>query len=167
MSSAGDVTRWLQQLKTGNHDAAQPLWERYFRRLVALARDRLRKLPRTATDEENAGAVAVAVQAHSAWAGRSSFPAPHGRFGGVQVLERRADADKVAARVRGVAGGRLQARNMRLPEAVELPHQQLAQVLAGHRRQGDAEVLRIRTRLEGDAHLRRRSQEAVRAASGT
>ena len=53
MSSAGDVTRWLQQLKAGDREAARALWERYFRRLVTLARDRLRALPRAARDEED------------------------------------------------------------------------------------------------------------------
>ena len=53
MSSAGDVTRWLQQLKAGDREAARALWERYFRRLVTLARDRLRALPRAAADEED------------------------------------------------------------------------------------------------------------------
>jgi DNA-directed RNA polymerase specialized sigma24 family protein len=71
MSSAGDVTRWLQQLKAGDHAAAQPLWERYFRRLVALARDRLRKLPRAATDEED-----VALSAFDSFCRR----AEEGRF---------------------------------------------------------------------------------------
>ena len=55
MSSAGDVTRWLEQLKAGDREAAQPLWEQYFRRLVGLARERLRHrgLPRAAGDEED------------------------------------------------------------------------------------------------------------------
>ena len=53
MPSAGDVTRWLQQLKAGDREAARALWERYFRRLVTLARDRLRALPRAAADEED------------------------------------------------------------------------------------------------------------------
>jgi RNA polymerase sigma factor (sigma-70 family) len=53
MPSAGDVTRWLLQLKAGDREAARALWERYFRRLVTLARDRLRALPRAARDEED------------------------------------------------------------------------------------------------------------------
>ncbi|MBI1915085.1 MAG: hypothetical protein HYS12_10160 [Planctomycetes bacterium] len=71
MSSAGDVTRWLQQLKAGDHDAVQPLWERYFRRLVGLARDRLRKLPRRTADEED-----VALSAFDSFCRR----AEEGRF---------------------------------------------------------------------------------------
>ena len=53
MPSVGDVTGWLQRLKAGDRGAAQPLWERYFRQLVGLARDRLRALPRAAADEED------------------------------------------------------------------------------------------------------------------
>jgi hypothetical protein len=49
---ADDVTHWLGRLKEGDRAAAQPLWERYFRRLVGLARERLRGLPRAAADEE-------------------------------------------------------------------------------------------------------------------
>ena len=42
MSSEGSVTRWVSALKCGDAAAAQPLWERYHRRLVGLARDKLR-----------------------------------------------------------------------------------------------------------------------------
>jgi hypothetical protein len=38
----GSVTRWIDDLKAGNAAAAQPLWERYFTRLVQLARAKLR-----------------------------------------------------------------------------------------------------------------------------
>jgi DNA-directed RNA polymerase specialized sigma24 family protein len=53
MSSAGSVTTWVGQLRAGNRDAAQQLWERYFARLVGLARKRLRGLRRGAADEED------------------------------------------------------------------------------------------------------------------
>jgi DNA-directed RNA polymerase specialized sigma24 family protein len=71
MSSAGDVTRWLQQLKAGDRGAAQPLWEQFFRRLVGLARERLRHLPRQAADEED-----VALSAFDSFCRR----AEQGRF---------------------------------------------------------------------------------------
>jgi DNA-directed RNA polymerase specialized sigma24 family protein len=38
MASTHSVTRWLQQLKQGDPEAVGPLWERYFTRLVHLAR---------------------------------------------------------------------------------------------------------------------------------
>jgi DNA-directed RNA polymerase specialized sigma24 family protein len=52
-SANGSVTRWLGQLQAGDPAAAQPLWERYFRRLVGLARKRLHGAPRGARDEED------------------------------------------------------------------------------------------------------------------
>jgi hypothetical protein len=52
-SSSGSVTHWLNLLKAGDSAAARPLWERYFRRLVGLARTRLRGAPRQAADEED------------------------------------------------------------------------------------------------------------------
>src|SRR5262245_62417052 len=51
MEPTGSVSHWLGQLKAGDRAAAQPLWERYFRRLVALARTRLQGTPRRAADE--------------------------------------------------------------------------------------------------------------------
>jgi DNA-directed RNA polymerase specialized sigma24 family protein len=53
MSSTGSVTHWISLLKAGNHAAAQPLWERYYRRLVGLAYKKLQGLPRRAADEED------------------------------------------------------------------------------------------------------------------
>jgi DNA-directed RNA polymerase specialized sigma24 family protein len=50
---AESVTQWLGQLRAGDPAAAQKLWERYFQRLVRLARRRLRDVPRRAADEED------------------------------------------------------------------------------------------------------------------
>src|SRR5436190_1118263 len=36
MGSPGSVTGWLAQLQAGEDEAAQPLWERYFRQLEEL-----------------------------------------------------------------------------------------------------------------------------------
>lgn len=49
----GSVTRWITQLRAGDQTAAGPLWQRYFERLVALARARLEQSPRRAADEED------------------------------------------------------------------------------------------------------------------
>src|SRR5262249_54010357 len=51
--SGGSVTRWVTALKGGDAAAAQPLWERYHRQLVALARQRLQTARRRAADEED------------------------------------------------------------------------------------------------------------------
>jgi DNA-directed RNA polymerase specialized sigma24 family protein len=53
MCAPGSVTNWLVRLKEGDPDAAQPLWERYFHRMVALARQRLRGARRREADEED------------------------------------------------------------------------------------------------------------------
>ena len=53
MSSGGSVTRWVAALKAGDAAAAQPLWERYHRQLVALARRKLDASRRRAADEED------------------------------------------------------------------------------------------------------------------
>jgi DNA-directed RNA polymerase specialized sigma24 family protein len=52
----GSVTRWIGDLKSGADSAAQHLWERYFERLVRLARKKLQntRRPRTVQDEEDA-----------------------------------------------------------------------------------------------------------------
>jgi DNA-directed RNA polymerase specialized sigma24 family protein len=49
----GSVTHWIVQLRAGDQAAADPLWQRYFERLVALARARLLRAPRRAADEED------------------------------------------------------------------------------------------------------------------
>jgi DNA-directed RNA polymerase specialized sigma24 family protein len=50
---AHSVSLWIEQLKTGDHDAAQKLWESYFGKLVRLARAHLRGAARAAADEED------------------------------------------------------------------------------------------------------------------
>jgi len=53
----GSVTRWIGDLKAGGDGAAQLLWERYFDRLVRLARTKLQASRRrfgAAEDEEDA-----------------------------------------------------------------------------------------------------------------
>jgi DNA-directed RNA polymerase specialized sigma24 family protein len=53
--TGGSVTRWIGALRDGEADeAARRLWDRYFDRLVGLARDRLRAAPRGPEDEEDA-----------------------------------------------------------------------------------------------------------------
>jgi RNA polymerase sigma factor (sigma-70 family) len=52
MSSDGSITRWIGQLQAGDLAAAQPLWERYFRLLVELARRKLGAKLRAADEED-------------------------------------------------------------------------------------------------------------------
>ena len=53
MSSGGSVTHWLGLLKGGDRAATQELWQRYFQRLIGLARQKLQGRPRGAADEED------------------------------------------------------------------------------------------------------------------
>jgi DNA-directed RNA polymerase specialized sigma24 family protein len=53
MASEESVTKWIRDLKAGHHGAAEQLWQRYFHRLVQLARSRLQNLRRGAADEED------------------------------------------------------------------------------------------------------------------
>jgi DNA-directed RNA polymerase specialized sigma24 family protein len=78
------VTQWLDRLKAGDPDAAQKLWERYFRRLVGLAKKKLRASPRRAADEED-----VALSAFDSFcrgAGQDRFPRLHDRLDLWQLL---------------------------------------------------------------------------------
>ena len=65
------VTIWLGQLQAGDPAAARPLFDRYFRRLVGLARKRLQNVSRRAADEED-----VALSAFDSFCRN----AEHGRF---------------------------------------------------------------------------------------
>jgi DNA-directed RNA polymerase specialized sigma24 family protein len=48
------VTTWIESLKSGDRDAAQKLWQRYFESLVRIARDKIGGAPRAVSDEEDA-----------------------------------------------------------------------------------------------------------------
>jgi DNA-directed RNA polymerase specialized sigma24 family protein len=72
MSSDESTAHWVRRLQNGDHAAAQPLWERYFHRLVPLARAKLQGLPRRAADEEDVALSAFDSFCRGAEAGR--FP---------------------------------------------------------------------------------------------
>jgi DNA-directed RNA polymerase specialized sigma24 family protein len=77
MSSGGSVTTWVEQLRAGDRAGAQRLWECYFPRLVGLARQKIRGLPRRAADEED---VALsAFDSFCAGVARGRFPQLEGR----------------------------------------------------------------------------------------
>jgi RNA polymerase sigma factor (sigma-70 family) len=69
--SEGSITRWVSALKAGDLAAAQPIWERYHRQLVTLARKRLHSGRRREADEEDV----VQSAFHSFFEGIA-----HGRF---------------------------------------------------------------------------------------
>lgn len=49
----GSVTQMIQNLKSGESEAAGEVWDRFFQRLVSLARRRLGNAPRRLADEED------------------------------------------------------------------------------------------------------------------
>lgn len=84
MSSEGEVTRFLLRLKEGDRDVVQPLWERYFVRLVALARARLNGNRLAIADEED-----VALSAFNSFCRRAEagcFPRLNDRNDLWQIL---------------------------------------------------------------------------------
>jgi len=77
MLSEGSITRLIYQLKDGDRNASQQLWEAYFGRLVGLARARLRGTARGRADEED---VALSVfDSFFQRAERGQFPRLHDR----------------------------------------------------------------------------------------
>ncbi len=72
MTPTPSVTTWIAQLKAGDADAAQALWQRYFTQLVELARLHLARHVRRAADEEDVALSAFANFCAGAAAGR--FP---------------------------------------------------------------------------------------------
>jgi DNA-directed RNA polymerase specialized sigma24 family protein len=71
-SGMGSVTHWIGVLKGGDHRAAAPLFDRYYRRIVALAGKRLGGATGLAADEEDA-ALSVFVDLFDG-APRGNFP---------------------------------------------------------------------------------------------
>ncbi len=47
----GSITRWLQGLKAGRPDAVEAIWGRYYDRVLAVARQRLRQDPHQAVED--------------------------------------------------------------------------------------------------------------------
>src|SRR4051794_13626583 len=82
--TGNSVTRWIAALKQGDPAAAQGLWEAYFRRLVGLARARLRDAPRRIADEEDVALNAFDSFCRGARAGR--FPRLDDRHDLWQIL---------------------------------------------------------------------------------
>jgi hypothetical protein len=72
MPAPGSVTHWINALKGGDPAAAQKLWERYFARLVGLARKKLQGTRHLTADEEDVALSAFDSFCRGAAAGR--FP---------------------------------------------------------------------------------------------
>jgi hypothetical protein len=70
----GSISHWIADLKAGTADAAQPLWERYFERLVRLARKKIQSLQRAGGDEDEEDATLSTFNSFCAGAARRQFP---------------------------------------------------------------------------------------------
>ncbi|WP_254508370.1 ECF-type sigma factor [Anatilimnocola floriformis] len=79
MSDPGSVTHWIVALKDGDLAAAAPLWQRYYRQLITLARQKLRSSSSRAADEEDV--VQVAFQSFFRAIAEGRFPELNDRDG--------------------------------------------------------------------------------------
>lgn len=68
----GSITHWFDDLKAGRPEAAQALWDRYFKRLVGVARRRLVDSPHQAVEDAEDAALS-AVHGFCAAAARGRF----------------------------------------------------------------------------------------------
>lgn len=101
MSDQETISQWLDQLKRGDDQAVQELWDRFQARQLGLARKLLGDAPRGAADEED-----VALSAFKSFCVR----AVEGKF---PVLEDRGDLWKVLATITVRKASRLARRERR------------------------------------------------------
>ncbi|MBL8796067.1 MAG: RNA polymerase subunit sigma-70 [Planctomycetia bacterium] len=116
MRPAGSVTLWIAELKAGNRDAAQRLWNRYFHRLVGLARHKLHGRARPVANEED-----VALSAFDAF----YRAAEDGRF---PQLDDRADLWRLLMVITARKALRLARDERRLKRGGGQPHDDEARV---------------------------------------
>ncbi|MGD0899060.1 MAG: ECF-type sigma factor [Thermoguttaceae bacterium] len=100
------VSQWIEGLKAGEQTAAARLWQRYFRRLVGLARRKLRSASRRVADEEDIAM--VVFESFCRRARDNLFPDLHDRHDLwhliVRITERKA-CDELRAQRRKKRGG--------------------------------------------------------------
>ena len=73
-NDGGSVSRWLGNLQAGDQEAAQPLWDRYFDRLVRLASVKLRAGRTSSAEADEEDAALSAFDSFCAGAARGRFP---------------------------------------------------------------------------------------------
>jgi RNA polymerase sigma factor (sigma-70 family) len=79
-SSQASVTQWLERVQSGRDDnAAQQLWQRYWRQLAAVARRRLRELGARCRAQDEADAVQEAFAAFFRRVEEGAYPDCHDR----------------------------------------------------------------------------------------
>jgi DNA-directed RNA polymerase specialized sigma24 family protein len=105
-ATPGSVTALVERLKAGDHEAVRLLWQRYYPRLVGLARKRLQSVPRRVADEEDAAL--SAFDSFCRRAAQGQFPDlkdRHGLWALLVVLTARKAADLVKHVHRQKRGG--------------------------------------------------------------
>src|SRR5271157_3145148 len=70
----GSITHWISGLKSGDAESAQQVWERYFARLVRMARDKLRRLRKMGADRDEEDAALSALKSVCMGAAEGRFP---------------------------------------------------------------------------------------------
>lgn len=101
MSDQETISQWLNQLKRGDHQAVELLWERFQYRQLGLARKLMGDAPRAAADEED-----VVLSAFHSFCTRAA----DGKF---PVLEDRDDLWKILATITVRKASRLARRERR------------------------------------------------------
>ena len=133
MPDDGSVTLWIGDLKAGDADAAQRLWQRYFGRLVLLLGDRLRGTRRAGGIDDEEDVALSAIKSVCLGAADGRFPRLGGRddlWGLLVVISSRKAADRTrASRRQKRGGGRVRAEADGLDPADAAPGTVLAQVI--------------------------------------
>ena len=116
--SEGSISQWLGQLKAGDPSVAQPLWDRYFERLVDLARKKLHANRQAIADEEDVALSAFASFCRGAAGGR--FPQLHDRtdLWRLLIVPAKAKGTARVARRRGSAATNSTSASVGLPRPV-------------------------------------------------
>ncbi len=102
----GSISQWVKDLQNGRVEAAQALWERYYSRLVGLAKKKLGEIPRRVADEDDIANHAFHSFCQGVSEGR--FPKLDDRNDLWQILvmlTARKAADEVKANYRQKRGG--------------------------------------------------------------
>jgi len=84
MDEPESVSRWIQEIQSGNEDAAQAIWDRYFHRLLGVARKHVATAQTKRFDEED-----VAIQVFQSFfkgAAEQRFPKLESRDDLWQIL---------------------------------------------------------------------------------
>ena len=106
MPDDASITQWIGELREGHSLAAHELWQRYYARLVGLARKKLRDSPRRMADEDDV--VVAAFQSFCTGVDDGRFPRlddRHDLWQILVVLTARKAADQLKHQFRQKRGG--------------------------------------------------------------